>query len=581
MIKPLRVLIVEDSNDDVQLLLRELRKGGYDPVHTVVQTAADLQNSINTQSWDIVISDHSMPQFDAPAALKIIREKYIDLPFILVSGSIGEDKAVEIMKSGAQDFISKDKLKRLIPAIDRELAEAGLRQEKRHADEALRIAGKEWRATFDAINDAVSLLDKDGKIIRCNKSFQQFIQKPFKEILGQFIWKLVYGTEAPPEICIFHKMKTTNHRATSLIEINHQWLLISFDPLTNDDGKLSGAVFILTDVTDLEKAKESLRISEEKYRSLAENMNDIVYSINMEGVLTYIGPQIARYGLVQDKVISSNFLDFIYPEDRDRIMQDFQTTVDTGNEFVTQFRIQDQSGQIFWLEENGKLHYDAIGTMMGITGILRDVTDRKRAEIALEKSYRDLRRVLDETVNALASALETRDPYTAGHERRDAQLACAIAKEMGLSENHIEGIRIGALLHDIGKISIPAEILSKPGKLTSLEFELIKAHPQVGFDILKNVEFPWPVAQIVYQHQERWDGSGYPQKLNADQIILEARILAVADVVEAMSSHRPYRPAFGIDIALEEIEKNKGILYYPQAVDACLRLFHENKFKFE
>jgi len=177
--------------------------------------------------------------------------------------------------------------------------------------------------------------------------------------------------------------------------------------------------------------------------------------------------------------------------------------------------------------------------------------------------------------------IESRDPYTAGHQQRVAQLASAIAKELGLPEKEVEGIRMASLIHDLGKISLPAEILSKPGKLTEIEFRLVQNHPQAGYEILKNIDFPWPIAQIVLQHHERLDGSGYPNQLKNDAIRKEARIVGVADVVEAMASHRPYRPALGIDKALEEISSGKGILYDPQAVEACIKLFTSKGFKLE
>lgn len=185
------------------------------------------------------------------------------------------------------------------------------------------------------------------------------------------------------------------------------------------------------------------------------------------------------------------------------------------------------------------------------------------------------------TVQALAHTVETRDPYTAGHQQRVADLARTIATEMGLSADRIDGIRMAGVIHDIGKVAVPAEILSKPGRITAHEFGIIKTHSQVGYDILKDIEFPWPVADIVLQHQERIDGSGYPQGLKGDEILVEARILAVADVVEAMSSHRPYRAALGVDKALEEIVKNKGALYDSDVADACVRVFKEKGFSFK
>jgi putative nucleotidyltransferase with HDIG domain len=198
----------------------------------------------------------------------------------------------------------------------------------------------------------------------------------------------------------------------------------------------------------------------------------------------------------------------------------------------------------------------------------------------LEKSEKRLQKTMEDIIYTIGKIAETRDPYTAGHQKNVSQIAIFIAQEMKLSQDKIKGIRIASLVHDIGKISLPAEILNKPTKLTEIEYSLIKDHSQTGYDILKSIDFPWPIAKIVLQHHERLDGSGYPNNLKGDEIILEARIIGVADVVEAMSSHRPYRPALGRDAALEEISKNKGILYDSEVVDVCLKLFKRKEFKF-
>jgi len=191
-----------------------------------------------------------------------------------------------------------------------------------------------------------------------------------------------------------------------------------------------------------------------------------------------------------------------------------------------------------------------------------------------------LRQALEQTIAAIALTLEKRDPYTAGHQERVAGIAAAIATEIGLSPQQVEGIHFGSLIHDIGKVYVPAEILNRPGKLTELEFGLIKTHPEVGFDIVKNIPFPWPVAQMVHQHHERLDGSGYPQGLKGEEIMLEARILAVADVLEAMAAHRPYRAALGLDAAMKELERGRGTAFDAAVVDACLRLVKEKGFIF-
>lgn len=284
--------------------------------------------------------------------------------------------------------------------------------------------------------------------------------------------------------------------------------------------------------------------------------------------------------------------------------QQKQTDVsDKKNIFESMFWISLALGLVFWIVDAvltvlGSSGFSFLQTLVGIE--TRDIlprvvvicllvifashvqyTTKKRqeAEERLQQTLERLKRAVGTTVQALESALESRDPYTAGHQSRAANLACAIAVEMGLDQDRIEGIHMAGIIHDIGKLSIPAEILTKPSKLTDLEYSLIKEHPASGFDMLKDVESPWPLAEIVQQHHERIDGSGYPGHLKGDDILLEARILAVSDVVEAISSHRPYRPAMGIHAALEEIENNKGILYDETVADACLKLFHEKNYR--
>jgi PAS domain S-box-containing protein/putative nucleotidyltransferase with HDIG domain len=216
----------------------------------------------------------------------------------------------------------------------------------------------------------------------------------------------------------------------------------------------------------------------------------------------------------------------------------------------------------------------------GIIALHTRAEGKKSAE-DLQNSYKLLRKIFEQTVNALSSAVGKRDPYTTDHQRRVTILACAIAQEMRLTEEQINGIRLAGMLHDIGKLAVPSEILSKPTRLSEAEFTIIKTHPRVASDILKAIEFPWPISEIVLQHHERIDGSGYPLGLSENHILLETRILSVADVVEAISSHRPYRPAYSLEYTLEEISKNKGVIYDTDVVDVCLKLFHEKNFKFE
>lgn len=247
--------------------------------------------------------------------------------------------------------------------------------------------------------------------------------------------------------------------------------------------------------------------------------------------------------------------------------------------YEVQFRRKDANH--VWISTNMMHVKNHDGKILYYEGNVEDISSRKSAEKEREDSIERLRKALGSTVQALAVTAETRDPYTAGHQRRVADLAHTIAIQMGLPTHQIDGIRMASMIHDLGKISVPAEILSKPTKLTDIEFMMIKTHPQAGFDILKDIEFPWPIARMVLEHHERMDGSGYPNGLTGDKLLIESRIIAMADVVEAIASHRPYRPALGLDKALGEISRNRGALYDPGAVDACLALIEQKGYQLQ
>jgi PAS domain S-box-containing protein/putative nucleotidyltransferase with HDIG domain len=245
-----------------------------------------------------------------------------------------------------------------------------------------------------------------------------------------------------------------------------------------------------------------------------------------------------------------------------------------------QVKIQRKDGKWIYVLGIGDIIREN-GRPIGVHVIAQDVTDRILAEKEAKRSTTRLQKALEGIIQAMAVTVEMRDPYTAGHQRRVATLAYAIAKEIGLPKDRIIGIELAGLIHDLGKIRVPSEILTYPDTLSEAEFNIIRTHPEAGYDILKNIDFPWPIAQIVLQHHERMDGSGYPKGLSGEEIMIESRIIAVADVVEAIASHRPYRQALGIERALQEISENKGILYDTLVVDTCLALFKKKQFKFD
>ena len=271
----------------------------------------------------------------------------------------------------------------------------------------------------------------------------------------------------------------------------------------------------------------------------------------------------------------------IHPDDRammaDVILNEAMTR---GQTIDREYRIVRASdGTTRWIHSLGDLQFDIRGLNLELHGTCEDITERKQAEEDLRKSNALLREALIGTVQSMASVVESRDPYTAGHQRRVAELAETIADEMGLPADRTEGIRMAAFIHDLGKISVPSEILCKPTMLRKAELELLRDHPRAGYDILKDIAFPWPIARIVLEHHEKLDGSGYPNGISGEDILLESRVVTVADVVESMASHRPYRPSKGLDAALAEIGENTGTSYDGAVVAACLRLFRERGFR--
>ncbi len=329
------------------------------------------------------------------------------------------------------------------------------------------------------------------------------------------------------------------------------------------------------DITARKNMERAVAESQEKYRNLVDHALVGIYKANLDGEILFANNAMASMFEYPspDALVTRNIRELYDRKDeRTPLVGDL---MQKGHLNVTEIDMVTRTGNPVSVLVTALLEGDVI------SGMMMDVTERKRAAEQLKRNFEVLQHTMEGTIYAMARVVETRDPFTAGHQRRVANLATAIGHAMGLSADDTTGLRMAALIHDIGKIYVPAEILSRPSKLTEPEFALIKTHPGVGYDILKTIEFPWPVADIVLQHHERLNGSGYPHGLRLDAISITAQILCVADVVEAMSSHRPYRPARGIDVTLDEISKNKGVLYDPAAVDCCVRLLRDKEFSFD
>jgi PAS domain S-box-containing protein len=582
MKKPLRVLMVEDSEDDALLTIHALKKGGYDPVYERVEDAGAMRKALETGSWDIILCDYQMPKFSGLAAIALLKETGVDLPFIIVSGAIGEEMAVECMRSGAYDYVMKNSLSRLASAIDRELKEVESRRKHRRVEETLKKSqrllaetgriGKVGGWEFDIDTGKQTWTEEVYNIHEVDLTYDPTVEKGIH-----------FYTPASMPIIERAVQRVIEHGEPYNVEleiITAKGNLRSVNAIGKADLEHRRIYGFFQDITERRRAEDDLKEALEKYRSLAAYV-DSIYLVDRNCTFLFMNEKhLKRFGLLLEEVVGKKYGEFHSEEDAKRLAADVNEVCQTGNPITKEHR-SERDGKFFLRTFTPIIGKDSDGKISQVAVISKEITHIKLAENKLQDTLNSLRRAVNTTIQVMVSAVETRDPYTAGHQIRSADLARAIATEMGLSPEKIDGLRMAGSIHDIGKLSIPAEILSKPTKLSEIEFSLIKEHAQRGYEMLKDVESPWPLAEIVYQHHERMDGSGYPRSLKGEEILIEARILTVADVVEAMASHRPYRPGLGIAAALNEIEQNSGTLYDNAVADACLRLFREKGFKLE
>ncbi len=468
--------------------------------------------------------------------------------------------------------------------------------ERKRTEEKLRTEEQRFRVLAEQSSDIIIFVNREGIVTYENPAIEKSLGfKPEKRIGVNLFDRihpddLKFATDAFKEFLLDTSSKNINAPIRQ-IRARHQdgsWRTFETSSSKLIDNNIVETVIInLRDITERKQAEfqkdaalEALRESEERYRRINENMSDMVSDVDAQGLFKYISPSHQKIlGYRSEDLVGTFAFDNFHPDDLDRVTSAYMEGIISKTDREVEYRYKHADGHYVWLRSLGHSFYDSTGEYIGSIFSSSDISERKKAEEKLQQTLTSLRKAVGTTIQVLVSAVESRDTYTAGHQSRSADLACAIATEMGLAQEKIEGIRMAGMIHDIGKLSIPAEILSKPTKLTDIEFALIKEHSRSGYEMLKDVESPWPLAEIVYQHHERMNGSGYPRNLKGDEIIIESQILAVADVVEAMASHRPYRPTLGIEAALEEITKNKGILYNIAVADTCLRLFREKGYK--
>ncbi len=464
-------------------------------------------------------------------------------------------------------------------------------------DKNMDILLAQFQLLIDHTRDIILFIRPNGQIISANKAALQTYGYELDELLSMNLYQLRFS-DPPSQVktqlklanlegILFETIHRRKDGTTFPVEVSSKGTNI---------GKKSIIISIIRNISTRKQNETALKNSEQRLSDLINFLPDATFAIDLEGrIITWnhaiekltginaqdmLGKTDYEYALPFYDIRRPLLIDFVlHPEDE--LKKKYSYLAKDREDIIAETFIPRFKGKDTHLWAKATPLYDSDGRVTGAIESIKDITMLKDTEKALKESMSNLRRTLEGTVNALATIAEKRDPYTAGHQKRVSKLALAISKEMGLSEERTEAIRVAALLHDIGKIFVPADILNKPGQLTSIEKLIINTHPQVGCEIIKTIPFTNLAQQIVMQHHERLNGSGYPFGLTSTNILLEAKILSVADVVEAMSSHRPYRPALGIDKALEEITRYKGVLYDSTVRNVCFRIIDKQGFKLE
>jgi len=556
-----KVLIVDDDPRVRGTLSDVLKLKGHAPL--TAATGKEALERIETESPAVALIDLKLEDMSGLELMKEMRRRsLLDTACIIITGYTSQESVIEAMNLGAYSYMRKPyDMDQLLLTIRRAI-------EKGEAEERLRKSEERFRALFEQSRDAIYVTTRAGRFAGINQSMLDLFGYSREEMLELDV-RRIYADAADRDTFqqeIEEKGSVKDYEVRFLKKDGAQMdCLLTATLRRAEDGSILGYQGVIRDITERKKAEEALRASEEFNSSLMKNAPIPLLVANPDSSLRYVNPALTQLtGFSPAELLGKKAP---YPwgteETLEKTGEGFEQAMRQGARRVEQL-FQKKNGERFWVEisatpsrQKGQFNYYVANWL--------DITERKKAQQRLEDAFVDL----TETVSR---AMETRDPYTSGHQRKVAALARLVGEKLGLSADELQGLYIGSLLHDIGKISVPESILTRPGRLTAEEWSLIQVHASQGHEILKETTLPWPVAEMALHHHERLDGSGYPEGLSGDELSQEVRILGLCDVVEAMSSHRPYRPARSREEVLKEIEGGRGTKYDARVVEAMLEI---------
>ena len=577
--KKWKVLVIEDDEGLNTLIKKRLNREGFETFG--VFRGKEAFDFLSKNDETLILLDYKLPDFDGKEFVLEMRERGFDRPFIVLTGQGGEEIAVEMMKLDAKDYLIKEAniLDYLPEIVERVIKEVSIGRNLDKAEEALRESEEKYRMLVENLGDGVGVVDENEVFTFVNPAAERIFGVEESGLVGRNLIEFLSDED-------FKKVRDETDKrkkgAFSSYDLKitrpdneTRNLILGVSSLHKPDGSYIGGLGMFSDITDRIAAEEKIRY----LAKLVEGVSDAIISTDSDfNIVSWNKAAEKLYGWKASEVIGKPLVDVLKTEFPDQPEKKSYRDIFEFEEDIDEVIQSCKGGRKIHTLPSVAFLKDPENETSDMVMVFHDITKRKLTEEELRRSYEQLKVIYDSVIDVIGRIVEVRDPYTAGHERRVAKLSVAMAKKLGLPEEQIDAIQTAAAVHDIGKIYVPSEILSKPGTLTKLEFDLIKVHPAMGYEILEAIDFPWPVSEIVLQHHERLDGSGYPNGIKGDDISLEAKIIAVADVVEAMSSHRPYRPAPGLEAALDEITQNRGKLYEPKIVDVCLELFREDSY---